>query len=108
MYIKPHKLYKVVSSPTQVDDKGNPIASTCDRREYISGCFLHNIGIQEKKGYLGQGISVSYFVNIDRNSELSYGMEVLVMDGDDIIGKGKIEDIKHTSGHINNYTTIYI
>lgn len=109
MFYQPHKLYKVMSSPTKEDDKGNPIkGSENETFEYIDGCFLHNIGIQEMNGYLGKGISVSHFINTDRNRELAYGIEVVVMDGDCVIGRGKIEDIKHTSGHINNYTTIYI
>jgi len=109
MFFKPHQLYRIINPVTQTDGKGNPIKdSGYDMKEFIDGCFLHDIGIREKSGYLGKGIEVTYFINLERNRNLAYGMEVLVMDGDDILGRGKIVDIKHTSGHINNYTTIYI
>lgn len=109
MFFNPHQLYKIVNQPTRMDEKGNPIKdSGGESREFIDGCFLHDVGIQERNGYLGKGIKVNYFINLDRNRDLAYGMEVLVMDGGEIRGRGKIVDIKHTSGHINNYTTIYI
>lgn len=109
MFFEPHQLYKIVSQPTQTNENGDPVKNSGDdSREFICGCFLHDIGIRERNGYLGKGIEVDYFINLERNRDLAYGMEVIVMDGNEILGKGKIEDIKHTSGHINNYTTIYI
>lgn len=110
MFFKPHNLYLIEHSSTQFDENMNPPISDsgCEVKSFVGGCFLHDIGIQERQGYSGKGISVTYFINLERNHKLKYGQEVLITESGHERGRGKIVDIKHTSGHINNYTTIYI
>lgn len=109
MFFKPHNMYLINHLPTEVDENSDPIpGSGGEIKEFIGGCFLHDIGTQERLGYAGKGITVTYFINLERNHELKYGQEVVVTENGTERGKGTIKDIKHTSGHINNYTTIYI
>lgn len=109
MFFKPHNLYVVENLPTQMDENANPIPNSVgESKSLIGGCFIHDIGIQEQLGYVGKGIAVNYFINLERNHSLKYGQEVIVTENGVERGRGKIVDIKHTSGHISNYTTIYI
>lgn len=109
MFFKPHNLYRIDHLPTQMDENMNPIPdSGGEMSVLIGGCFLHDIGIQERQGYAGKGITVTYFINLERNHDVKYGQEIVVTENGQERGRGKIVDIKHTSGLMNNYTVIYI
>lgn len=111
MYYEPHILNIVVNLPTEVDVNGDPIPGE-ESNERLCGCFLYNIDIKTKESYLGKGVDVSFYVNLDKRDDLKYGDEVVITDQDQVIGKGVIVDIKRTSGMpfgaISNYMTIYI
>ena len=114
MFYAPHKLYLVSNNPTQKDSNGNPIPDSGGSTEtFLCDCFLHDVGTKIKEGYAGMGIDVSYYVNMDCRNDLIVGNDVKVYDnGSSLRGKGRIVDIKSTSGMpyagIGNYTTIYI
>ena len=114
MFYTPHKLYLVTNNPTQKDADGNPIPETGGSSEtFLCDCFLHDVDTWMKRGFSGLGISVSYYVNMERRRDLDVGNEVTVYEDDGTLrGKGKIVDIKSTGGMkfggINEYTTIYI
>ena len=113
MFYTPHKLYLVANNPTQKDENGNPIAGTGrSSRSFLCDCFLHDVDTWMKRGFSGLGISVSYYVNMERRNDLKVGQEVKVYeDGNLLRGQGMIVDIKSTggmqSGGTGNYTTIY-
>jgi hypothetical protein len=114
MNFAPHKLFRIESQPAQVDENGDPVTNSGNTLTYLCDCFLHDASSQIKKGYSGLGIDVTSYVNMDRRNDLEKLQEVQVTeeDGVTIRGKGKILDIKHTSGmHFagqGEYTTIYI
>jgi hypothetical protein len=114
MIHSPHKLFRVERQPTQVDDNGNIVANQKLSEVYLCNCFLHDASTHMQQGYAGQGINVTYYVNMNRRTDLEINHEILVTesDGGTIRGKGKILDIKHTSGmHFagqSECTTIFI
>jgi hypothetical protein len=115
MYFEPHKLYRIVTPPTEMDENGDPIGEQpAAIREYLCDCFLHDVKTEEKKGYTGIGIDVSYRVNMDRRGDLKTGMEVEVTEADGVTvrGAGTIADVKSTGGMSfaggPEYTTIYL
>ncbi|MDR1582902.1 MAG: hypothetical protein LBS55_06520 [Prevotellaceae bacterium] len=114
MNFAPHKLFRIESLPAQVDENGDPVTNPGDTLTYLCDCFLHDVNTQIKQGYAGQGIDVTYYVNMDKRSDLAVNQEVLITepDGETLRGSGKILDIKNTSGMhfagIGEYTTIYI
>ena len=114
MFYTPHKLYLATNNPTQKDADGNPIPDTGGSSEtFLCECFLHDAGTKIKEGYAGQGISVSYYVNMERRHDLEKEHEVAVYEEDGTLrGKGRIVDIRSTSGMqfggMENCTTIFL
>ena len=115
VFYAPHKLYLVTSSPMVENEHGDPLTGT-EETSYIflCDCFLHDVDTWMKRGYAGVGITVKYYVNIDRRDDLAIGQEVFVYEQDGVTfrGGGKIVDIKKTGGMqfggIGEYMTIYI
>ncbi|MDR0573854.1 MAG: hypothetical protein LBG96_07495 [Tannerella sp.] len=98
MIFEPHRLYLFVE----------------ESREFVCGCFLHDVTVAIMRGYAGTGVAPKYYVNLDRRDDLLVGQEVTVMeaDGATVRGRGEIMDIKRTSGMRyagrEEYMTIYI
>lgn len=111
MYFTPHKLYKKVVSPTQRDENNNPIPnSSKENWVYLCDCFCHDVTVKIMAGYAGKGINPTHYINLDRRDDLIITNEVQVRDKvtEDILATGSIVDRKNTSGHISNYTVIFI
>jgi hypothetical protein len=100
MNFEPHKLFLVDSAATVFDADGNPVPGGGETRAFLCGCFLHDVTVSMMRGYAGTGISPEYYVNLDRRDDLKTGQEIIVTeaDGTTVRGRGKILDIKRTSG----------
>lgn len=113
MQYKPHKLFKLVNRPTEMDENGNFIPNENVCKCFLCNCFLHNVGTYEKKGYAGIGISVTFYINIEKRFDINVGDEVVVEnEAGRVIGSGRVVDVKHTSGMtlggMPEYTVVYI
>lgn len=112
MYFAPHKLYKLDSKPTELDENDNPIPDTGgDSWMYLCDCFLHNVTTQMLYGFSGLGINPTHYINMDRRDDLKETDKIKVVDKKDESvkrGEGHILQIKQTSGMPINYTVIYI
>ena len=115
MFFCPHKLFLVTRTPMSIDAHGDPIQGTeTVSVAYLCDCFLHDVETYIRRGYSGMGMTVKYYVNVERRMDFALGQEVIVYenDGATVRGDGRIVDVKHTGrmqfGGIGNYTTIYI
>lgn len=107
MFFKPHKLYIHKPGASYQDENGTWHTSEPSVK-YICDCFLHDISIKEQVGLAGIGIKATKKINLDRNDFLKLGDRVEVLEKELQRGIGSIQDIKHTSNMVNNYTQILI
>lgn len=114
MFYRPHKLYRLDRLPTSVEENGDAVKDNDYTEVYVCDCFLHDIGIQQRQGYTGQGIDVNYYVNLAITDAINADSEIRITskDGSTIVSCESIKDIKNTHGMqyagLNNYMTIFI
>jgi hypothetical protein len=115
MYYEPHRLFLIETATTTFDENGDPIeGSVSETRIDLGGCFLHDVTVAMMRGYAGMGQHPKWYVNLTRRENLTVGrvIEVTESDGITIVGRGKIAEIKKTSGmrfagHLE-YMTVWI
>jgi hypothetical protein len=114
MYFEPHRLYLIVGSETLFDYHGNPLPTVKEELQALGGCFLHDVTVAIMRGYAGEGLHPKWYVNLDRRDDLQIGQTVLVTEADGVTvrARGKIVDIKLTSGMqfagVGEYMTVYL